>query len=89
MYNNLWRMGASGVAVLRCDDLNEGAKHVATGIDEVSRLRGTGWEEVEAMAQTVCVMVESADRERLAAIVADRNRPRKHVRASAHRARLG
>jgi hypothetical protein len=30
--------------VLRCDDLNEEAKHVATGIDEVSTLRGTGWE---------------------------------------------
>jgi hypothetical protein len=89
MYNNLWRMGGSGVAVLRYDDLNEEAKHVATGNDEVSRLRGTGWEEVEAMVQTVCVMVESADRERLAAIVADRNGPRKHVRASAHRARLG
>jgi hypothetical protein len=59
MYNNLWRIGASGVVVLRYDDLNEEAKHVATGIDEVSRLRGTGWEEVEAMAQTVCVMVES------------------------------
>ena len=44
MDNNLWRMGASGVAVLRCDDLNEEAKHVATGIDEVSTLRGTGWE---------------------------------------------
>jgi hypothetical protein len=36
MYNNLWRMGASSVALLRCDDLNE-AKHIATGIDEVSQ----------------------------------------------------
>jgi hypothetical protein len=36
MYNNLWRIGASGVAVLRFDDLNK-AKHVATGIDEVSQ----------------------------------------------------
>ena len=31
------------------------------------------------MAQTICVVVNAADRERLAAIVADRNRPRKHV----------
>jgi transposase len=31
------------------------------------------------MAQSVCVVVNAADRERLAAIVADRNRPRKHV----------
>jgi len=31
------------------------------------------------MAQTVCVIVSVADRERLAAIAADRNRPRKHV----------
>jgi transposase len=31
------------------------------------------------MAQTVCVVVNAAAREQLAAIVADRNRPRKHV----------
>ena len=31
------------------------------------------------MAQSVCVVVNTADREQLAAIVADRNRPRKHV----------
>jgi transposase len=31
------------------------------------------------MAQSVCVVVNAADREGLAAIVADRNRPRKHV----------
>ena len=31
------------------------------------------------MAQTVCVIVSAADRERLRAIVGDRNRPRKHV----------
>ena len=31
------------------------------------------------MAQTVCVIVSAADRERLQVIVADRNRPRKHV----------
>jgi len=31
------------------------------------------------MVQTVWVIVEAAERERLAAIVADRNRPRKHV----------
>ena len=31
------------------------------------------------MAQSVCVVVNASDRERLAAIVADRNRPRKHV----------
>ena len=31
------------------------------------------------MAESVCVVVNPADRERLAAIVADRNRPRKHV----------
>jgi hypothetical protein len=36
------------------------------------------------MAQTVCVLIEAADRERLAAIVADRNRPRKQ----AERARI-
>jgi transposase len=32
-----------------------------------------------AMAQTVCVIVDAADRQRLTSIVADRNRPRKHV----------
>src|SRR5262252_8848393 len=31
------------------------------------------------MAQTVCVIVSTADRERLQAIVGDRNRPRKHL----------
>jgi transposase len=31
------------------------------------------------MARTVCVVVDGAERERLVAIVADRNRPRKHV----------
>src|ERR1700739_3838389 len=34
-----------------------------------------GW----AMAQQVCVALSAAEREQLAAIVADRNRPRKHV----------
>ena len=32
-----------------------------------------------AMAQQVCVVLSTAEREQLAAIVADRNRPRKHV----------
>ena len=32
-----------------------------------------------AMAQTVCLVVSAADRARLEAIVADRNRPQKHV----------
>src|SRR4051812_35386945 len=36
------------------------------------------------MAQTVCILVSAVDRERLAAILADRNRPQKH----AARARL-
>jgi hypothetical protein len=31
------------------------------------------------MAQQVCVVLSAAEREQLAAIVADRNRPRKHV----------
>src|SRR6516225_2438060 len=31
------------------------------------------------MAQTVCVVLSAAERKGLAAIVADRNRPRKHV----------
>src|SRR5580693_9304596 len=31
------------------------------------------------MAQQVCVVLSTAEREQLAAIVADRNRPRKHV----------
>jgi hypothetical protein len=31
------------------------------------------------LAQTVCVVLSTAEREQLAAIVADRNRPRKHV----------
>ena len=31
------------------------------------------------MAQTVCPLVSAADRQRLAAILADRNRPQKHV----------
>src|SRR6202022_4312221 len=44
-----------------------------------------------AMAQQVCVILSAAEREQLAAIVADRNRPRKHgeqariVLASAYR----
>jgi Winged helix-turn helix len=32
-----------------------------------------------SMAQTVCPLVSAEDRARLAAIVADRNRPHKHV----------
>ena len=31
------------------------------------------------MAQQVCVVLSTAEREQLAAIVVDRNRPRKHV----------
>ncbi len=31
------------------------------------------------MAQTVCVIVSASDRERLEAVVADRNRLRKHI----------
>ena len=31
------------------------------------------------MAQTVCVVLSTVEREQLAAIAADRNRPRKHV----------
>src|ERR1700724_2767034 len=34
---------------------------------------------MEAIAQQVCVVLRAAEREQLAAIVADRNRPRKHV----------
>jgi hypothetical protein len=37
------------------------------------------------MAQQVCVVLSTAEREQLAAIAADRNRPRKHV----ERARIG
>jgi hypothetical protein len=36
MYNNLWRMGAGGEALLNSDDLNE-AKRIAAGINEVSQ----------------------------------------------------
>jgi hypothetical protein len=36
--------------------------------------------ESVGMAQTVCVLPPAEDRERLLAIVADRNRPLKHVR---------
>jgi hypothetical protein len=31
------------------------------------------------MAQQICVVLSTAEREQLAAIAADRNRPRKHV----------
>jgi hypothetical protein len=31
------------------------------------------------MAQTICVIVSASDKERVEAIVADRNRPQKHV----------
>ena len=31
------------------------------------------------MAQTVCVVLSTVEREQLVAIAADRNRPRKHV----------
>ena len=34
---------------------------------------------LEGMAQTVSVIVEAEDRARMAAILGDRNRPRKHV----------
>jgi hypothetical protein len=34
---------------------------------------------MRAMAQTVCAIINTAERERLAAIAADRNRARKHV----------
>ena len=44
---------------------------------------------MEAMAQQVCVVLSTAERELLAAIAGDRNRPRKHVERAAHRARLG
>ena len=43
---------------------------------------------ISHVAQRVCVVLSAADREQLAAIAADRNRPRKHVER-AHRARLG
>src|SRR4249920_735558 len=36
-----------------------------------------------AMAQQVCEVLSTAEREQLAAIVADRNRPRKHVERAA------
>src|SRR5215469_13264112 len=35
--------------------------------------------DAEPMAQTVCVIVSAADRERLQAIIGDRNQPRKHM----------
>ena len=35
--------------------------------------------ESVAMAQTSCVILAPDDRERLASIIADRNRPQKHV----------
>ena len=38
----------------------------------------------DCFAQTVCVIVSAADRERLQAIIGDRNQPRKHI----ERARL-
>src|SRR5438270_9035549 len=37
------------------------------------------WRGGTAMAQQVCVVLSTAEREQLAAIAADRNRPRKHV----------
>ena len=41
------------------------------------------------MAQQVCVVLSAAEREQLSAIVADRNRPRKHVERAPYRACLG
>jgi transposase len=41
------------------------------------------------MAQTVCVIVSALDRERLQAIVADRNRRQRHVERARIVARLG
>src|SRR5690349_4361758 len=35
--------------------------------------------ESGCMAQTVCILLRSADRDRLLAVTSDRNRPRKHV----------
>ena len=48
--------------------------HNSAGMCDTERMAWVG-----VMVQTVWVIVEAAERERLAAIVADRNRPRKHV----------
>src|SRR5437588_9760280 len=49
-------------------------------IHKRSRIYDTrAWRRGTAMAQQVCVVLSTAARERLAAIAADRNRPRKHV----------
>src|SRR5205085_7498957 len=54
---------------------------VIQGIHNRVRICDTGpWRWGDgAMAQRVCVVLSSAEREQLAAIAADRNRPRKHV----------
>jgi hypothetical protein len=44
---------------------------------------GTG-----AMVQQVCVVLSAAERDQLAAIAADRNRPRKHIERATDRPRL-
>ena len=41
------------------------------------------------MAQQVCVVLSAAEREQLAAIAADRNRPSKHIVSPARRTPIG
>src|SRR6516164_3066295 len=50
-------------------------------LDKAVRMCNTGpWHwGTGAMAQQVCVVLSAAEREQLAAIAADRNRPRKHI----------
>jgi hypothetical protein len=53
---------------------------VIQGIHGIVGMCNAGpWFGDGGMAQTVCVVLSAAAREQLSAIVADRNRPRKHV----------
>src|SRR5499433_4196325 len=68
-------------AAWRCGSVAPSALTHSEGSQSTSRCAilgpwhwGTG-----AMAQQVCVVLSAAEREQLAAIAADRNRPRKHI----------
>ena len=59
------------------------------GLAGLAHGAGGGIDVHRAAAPQICVVLSAVEREQLSAIVADRNRPRKHVEAGAHRACLG
>ena len=54
-------------------------KSLSSALTHSVDLHKFGMCDAGPMAQTICVIISTADRERLQAIVEDRNRPQKHV----------